>query len=494
MSANVRSENAGFIPPPPGEFLGHPRPLWMLFGAEFWERFSYYGMRALLAVYVATTFFSLLPEGEAKAQASLTYGAYTALIYATGLFGGFVADRYLGYRPSILLGGALMALGLFLLLIPQLHWFLIGLSVIVVGNGLFKPNISAMVGQLYAPDDARRDSGFTIFYMGINAGAMLAPLICGTLIGKYFGLKWGFAAAGFGMILGLVVFQWLTGWLGHIGAALQPAESLNRVLKVALGCAAAVPVVYLMLSQAKMVSFILIGLFVLLSVYFVGSGVKSGDRVQLDRYIAMLLLFLAKIVFWGMFEQAGSSLNFFAKDHVNAPFDFSAFQSFNPLFILLLGPVFAWAWPRLEARGLNPSIPRKFALALILVAVGFTTLVWTIGNLQGSDGRLPWEMLALAYLINTMGELCLSPIGLSMVTKLAAPQDVGMAMGAWFMCTAIGNSTAGHVAAVAVSGSGTTGLDQYAATYTLIAYAGFGLGAVLLFGAPLVNRLMHGVK
>jgi len=160
----------------------------------------------------------------------------------------------------------------------------------------------------------------------------------------------------------------------------------------------------------------------------------------------------------------------------------------------LLGPLFAWAWPRLEARGMNPSIPRKFALALILVAVGFAILVWTIGNLQGADGKLPWEMLGLAYLINTMGELCLSPIGLSMVTKLAAPKDVGMAMGAWFMCTAIGNSTAGHIAAVAVSGTGTVGLEQYASTYTLIAYAGFGLGALFLFGAPLINKLMHGVK
>ncbi|MFO1494838.1 MAG: oligopeptide:H+ symporter [Lysobacterales bacterium] len=481
---------AAFQAPPPGELMGHPRALWMLFGAEFWERFSYYGMRALLAVYVAATFFSLLPEGEAKAQASLTYGAYTALIYATGLFGGYVADRYLGYRPSILLGGGLMAVGLFLLLIPELHGFLVGLSFIVVGNGLFKPNISAMVGQLYAPADARRDSGFTIFYMGINAGAALAPLICGSLVGKLFGLQWGFFTAGLGMILGLMVFHWRTGWLGHIGAAPVPGDNLKRVLVVLGGCLLAVPLVYLLLSQAKLVSYILLGLFVLLSVYFISSGARTGDRVQLDRYIAMLLLFLAKIVFWGMFEQAGSSLNFFAKDHVNAPFDFTVFQSFNPVFILLLGPVFAWAWPRLEARGLNPSIPRKFALALILVALGFTTLVLSIAWLKDDAGRIPWAMLAIAYLINTMGELCLSPIGLSMVTKLAAPKDVGIAMGAWFMCTAIGNSTAGHIASVA-SGAD---LAQYSSTYTLIAGAGFGLGCVLLVGAPLVNRLMHGVK
>lgn len=482
-----------FLPPPPGEFVGHPRPLWMLFGSEFWERFAYYGMRALLAVYVASTFFSLLPDGVARAQASLTYGAYTALIYATGLFGGFVADRYLGYRPSIMLGGTLMAAGLFLLLIPDLTWFLLGLAVIVVGNGLFKPNISTMVGKLYAPGDARRDSGFTIFYMGINAGGAIAPLVCGTLIGARFGYQWGFFAAGLGMIAGLMMFHWLRGWLGHIGEPPVPERNALRVFKVLLGCLAAVPVAFLMLSQAKLVGYILLALFVVLAVYFIGSGMRSGDRVQQHRYSAMLLLFLAKILFWGMFEQAGSSLNFFAKDHVDAPFDFTLFQSANPIFIIALAPLFAWLWPTLNSRGLNPSIPRKFALALILVAIGFTTLVLSIGHLQDNAGRIPWLMLALVYAINTMGELCLSPIGLSMVSKLAAPKETGMAMGAWFLCSAIGNYVAGVIASVA-SGSTAAGIAQYADTYTHIAYAGFGMGLAFLVFAPAINRLMHGVK
>ena len=485
------SNQTVFNPPPPGEVLGHPRPLWMLFGAEFWERFSYYGMRAILAVYVADAFFSMLPEGEAKAQASLTYGAYTALIYATGIFGGFIADRYIGYRPSILLGGLMMAAGLFLLLIPDLTWFLIGLSVIVVGNGLFKPNISTMVGMLYAPEDPRRDSGFTAFYMGINAGAFLAPIICGTLIGKYFGYQWGFFAAGIGMILGLLVFHLLTGWLGHIGESPAKSQTTGRVIKVTLGCIASVPVVYLMLSQKEMVGYILLALMVMLAFYFIGSAMKSGDKIQQHRYTAMLLLFLAKIVFWGMFEQAGSSLNFFAKDYVDAPFDFTLFQSANPIFIIILAPVFAWAWLKLEARGMNPSIPRKFAIALILVALGFTTLVWSIGNMQSAAGKIPWIMLAVAYFINTMGELCLSPIGLSMVTKLAAPKETGMAMGAWFMCTAIGNFAAGAIAAQASGGSG---IEQYVTTYSQIIYAGFGLGFAFLIFAPLINKMMHGVK
>ena len=473
--------------------FGHPSALWQLVHAEFWERFAYYGMRALLAVYVANTFFGLLPEGEAKAEAALTYGAYTALIYATGIFGGFIADRYIGYRRAIVIGGLLMAAGLFLLLIKDLRWFLLGLSLIVVGNGLFKPNISTMVGRLYAPDDVRRDSGFTYFYMGINAGAALAPLVCGTLIGRYFGYEWGFFTAGLGMLLGLVVFQWRIARMGDVGRAPLEGNAAARLVVVVLGALVAVPLVYLLLSQKTLVGYLLIGLFLALTVFFIVSGVRSGDKVQLHRYIAMLLLFLAKILFWGMFEQAGSSLNFFAKDHVDAPFDFTVFQSANPVFIILLAPVFAWLWPQLERRGINPSIPRKFGIAVIFVAIGFTTLVWAISNLRGAGDIIPWEILVLAYFINTMGELCLSPIGLSMVSKLAAVRDTGLAMGAWFLCTAIGNFVAGAVAAQA-SGGALGGIEQYAATYTQIAYAGFAFGAVFILFAPLVNKLMHGVK
>jgi POT family proton-dependent oligopeptide transporter len=269
---------------------------------------------------------------------------------------------------------------------------------------------------------------------------------------------------------------------------------MRRVGVVFVGCLAAVPLVFLLLSRAALVGYLLLGLFVVLAAYFVTSGIRSGDRVQLHRYVAMLLLFLAKILFWGMFEQAGSSLNFFARDHVDAPFDFTAFQSANPVFILLLAPVFAWAWPWLERAGRNPSIPRKFALALLFVAVGFSVLVASIQALGDPGDKVAWGILALTYLLNTMGELCLSPIGLSMVSKLAAPKDTGLAMGAWFMCTAIGNYAAGVIAAVASGGGGVGGIEQYAATYTQIAIGGFVLGAAFLLFAPFINRLMHGVK
>jgi POT family proton-dependent oligopeptide transporter len=294
------------------------------------------------------------------------------------------------------------------------------------------------------------------------------------------------------MILGLIMFHWLRGWLGHIGESPAPAQNLKRVAIVALGCVGCVPVAYLLLSRANLVGYILLLMFAVLTCYFIGSSIRSGDRIQLHRYIAMLLLFLAKILFWGMFEQAGSSLNFFAKDHVDAPFDFTLFQSFNPVFILLLGPVFAWLWPKLENSNLNPSVPRKFALALVLVAIGFTTLLLSIKYLDDGTGHIPWLMLALVYAFNTMGELCLSPIGLSMVSKLAAPKETGMAMGAWFLCSAMGNWVAGKTASVAVAAN--AGISGYVETYTFIAYAGFGIGAAFLIFAPFINRLMHGVR
>ena len=487
-----------YLPPPPGEFIGHPKPLWMLFAAEFWERFSYYGMRALLAVYVASTFFGLLPEGEANAAASLTYGAYTALVYATAIFGGYIADRYLGYQRSIMLGGALMAAGMFLLLIENLTGFLIGLAVIVVGNGLFKPNISTMVGKLYAPGDPRRDSGFTIFYMGINAGALIAPIICGAWIGALYGFKWGFFVAGLGMVFGIVVFQILSGWLGHVGKPPPGAEGFGRTFKVLGGALLAVPVVYFLLSQSTIAGYILMVMMLGLAVYFITRGIRRGDKVQMQRYIAMLILFFANMVFWALFEQAGSSLNFLARDYVDAPFHFSLFQSANPVFILILAPVFAAMWPRLEKHGMNPSIPRKFAFGLLGAALGFLVLVLAIKAVAVNGGKIPWIMLALCYLVQTMGELCLSPIGLSMVTKLAAPKEVGMAMGGWFLSIAMANFLAGAIASVASGGGGhgeaASGLDQYLVTFNQLIWLGCGAAVVFFLFAPMINKLMHGVK
>jgi POT family proton-dependent oligopeptide transporter len=525
-----------FIPPPPGETLGHPKSLWMLFGAEFWERFAYYGMRALLAVYVAAAFFDHLPEGEAAAQASLTYGGFTSLVYATGVIGGMIADRYLGYQRSIILGGLLMAAGLMMLLLPDLKWFLVGLAVIVAGNGLFKPNISTMVGKLYAPNDVRRDSGFTIFYMGINAGAFFAPIVCGTWIGAKFGYQYGFLAAALGMIFGVIVFQIRKGMLGHVGASPAGREGWKPVLIVLAGAIALVPVIYFLLSKSDVLGVVLLGLFAILAVYLIWSGFADG-RVQGQKYIGMFILFTANILFWALFEQAGASLNFLAKDYVDAPFHFTVFQSANPLFILLLAPLFAALWPLLDRKNLNPSIPRKFAIALIGLAAGFALLIFGIKNFVSPEYRIGWYWLAGLYFIHTASELCLSPIGLSMVTKLAAPRNVGLSMGGWFLATAVANYLAGRISAIA-SGGGAHGapattapaaeqpgnwltdnalvdsvsglvrafstvpgdseaaraLTQYTVTFGWLVVAGLVVGGLYFVLAPQIQRLMHGVK
>ncbi len=504
MSANQPVARHDFQPPPPGEILGHPKALWNLFGTEFWERFMYYGMRAMLAVHVASAFFAHLSGDAAREQASLTYGGYTSMVYMTGIAGGYIADRVLGYQRSIMLGGVLMALGMFMLMAPDLTTFLMGLAVIVVGNGLFKPNISTMVGKLYAPGDARRDSGFTIFYMGINAGALIAPIICASIIGQKFGYRWGFFAAGMGMLLGLMVFQALKAWLGHVGQAPADKRGFGPMVKVLLGSLLLAIPVYFLLSKSDLLGGLLIVMMLALAAYFIYSGVRSNSRPQLHRYIAMLILFVANILFWSLFEQAGSSLNFLAQDYVRMPDvrifgwqpTFEIFQSVNPVFIILLAPLFASLWIKLDKADWNPSIPRKFAYGLAGAAIGFYVLVFAIQNATGADGKISWIWLTLTYLIHTMGELCLSPIGLAMVTKLARPEETGLAMGGWFLSIAMANFVAGRIAAIASGGGEAAGssLAQYAGTFNQLFILGIVIAVLFFLAAPLINKLMHGVK
>lgn len=491
-----------------GEFLGHPKSLWHLSNIEMWERFAFYGMRALLAVYVATTFFGHLGD-QANAEASLVYGGYTALVYATGIAGGYVADRVLGYQRSILLGALVMAAGLVVLLIEDLTWFLVGLAMVVAGNGLFKPNISAMIGKLYEPGDVRRDSGFTVFYMGINLGAFIAPFITAAWVGATFGMKWGFFAAAIGMVLSTLFLEFAKRGLGRVGRPAEDKEGWGRFWIVLVCTLAAVPVIYFLLSASTVLGYILVGIMIGLAVYFIVAGIRSGDKVQLHRYIAMLILFLANSCFWALFEQAGSSMNFFAREHTTPMYGdmetwqaggFGVFQSANPMFILLFAPLFAMLWPALEKKGFNPSIPRKFALGLIQVALGFYLLVFAVNNMQNALGLVPWIFLALCYMLHTTGELCLSPIGLSMVTKLASEKETGLAMGGWFLSIAMAQYIAGIFAAIASGGGGghgvaaESGIAQYADTYMLLFWIGLGFGIVYLLAAPLINKLMHGVK
>ncbi|MCW5578483.1 MAG: oligopeptide:H+ symporter [Dokdonella sp.] len=483
------------------QMLGHPRPLWMLFMTEFWERFAFYGMRWALALYIVAQFYAGDSVGEAPA--SKLYGAYLALVYAAALFGGYVADRVIGYQRSILLGAVVMAVGLFMVMVPNEVVFKIGLATIIAGNGLFKPNISTMVGQLYAPGDARRDSGFTLFYMGINAGAFVAPLLTGWAAEHLFGgspqmpaYKAVFIASGVGMLVSLVWF-----WIGRqqlrgIGRPAVGTESMLRVLYVALGVLASIPAIFFLLTiDAAQLQWLLSALFVALCVLILREGFADG-AVARDKAIAMLIIFAFNVLFWMFFEQAGSSFNFLAQNIVNRDFGgwifpVGWFQSVNSLAIITLAPVIAWIWVRMGRA--NPSIPRKFGLGIIFNGLAFLLLMFALSSLVSDAGKIPFWTLFMVYVIQSVGELCLSPIGLSMVTKLAPLRLVGFGMGGWFLSTAIGNNLSG-IFAGHVSGEGGMTTASALEGYTFGFWVLIGAGALLFLIAPLINRLMHGVK
>ncbi len=498
MSGNTDSASNAIHQYP--QALGHPRPLWMLFMTEFWERFAFYGIRWALVLYIVSQFFG--GEGTGEAPANKLYGAYLALVYAAALFGGFVADRVIGYQRSILLGAAIMAVGLFLIAIPNEQVFRIGLATVIAGNGLFKPNISTMVGQLYDLKDPRRDAGFTIFYMGINAGAFIAPILTGILADRVFGTetmpayKYVFMAAGVGMVISLIWF-----WIGKrnlqgVGAPPPGGEGLGRVLAVFVGSLIAIPIAYALLTiDAGILGWILLALFVLLCVAILMEGMREGN-VARDRSIAMLVIFAFNVLFFMFFEQAGSSFNFLAQNIVDRDlggwiFPVGWFQSVNSIAILALGPIFVVLWTKLGSR--NPSIPRKFGLGLIFNGLAFMLLMYTLSSLVNDAGKVPFWTLFMVYVIQTVGELCLSPIGLSMTTKLAPVKVVGLAMGGWFLSTAIGNNLAGIFAA-GVSGETGMTVESALSGYTFGFWSLVGAGVFLFLIAPLIQKLMHGVK
>jgi POT family proton-dependent oligopeptide transporter len=503
-------------PGEPRDVFGHPRQLWMLFMTEFWERFSFYGMRWALTLYIVAQFFAGDQSGQAFA--SRTYGAFLALVYATSIFGGYAADRLIGYQRSILLGAAITAVGLFMIIVPNQEIFLMGLAVVITGNGLFKPNISTMVGQLYKADDARRDSGFTIFYMGINAGALIAPIATGWLASKLTNTpleqnyKAVFICTGIGMIVSFLWFWFGRRQLGEIGRP-PVGKGMGQMLMVLVGAAVCAPIVYVLLNlgggtygSIPALAFtqvvggplqaLLGSMFLILLVFLIIEGLKEG-KVQRDKVFAMIALFIFNIFFWCFFEQAGSSFNFLAENIVNRNFggwEFPVgwFQSINPIGIVILAPIVTIIWGTLNRLKAEPSIPRKFGLGLILNGLSFTVLMFALSSLV-QNGHIPFWPLAVTYIIQTVGELCLSPIGLSMVTKLAPSTSVGFAMGGWFLSVSVGNNLSGIVAAGI---SGETGLTTASALqgYTTSFYILGGAGLLLFLIAPLITKLMHGVK
>ena len=441
---------------PPGTFFGHPRGLFLLFVTEMWERFSYYGMRALLVLYVAAATNAANPGlGWDSPQALKLYAWYTGLTYLTPMLGGWLADNYLGQRKAVIVGGILMALGQFSLASPpawlgaSAPWslaaigiafpaapntFYVGLALLILGNGFFKPNISTMVGELYPPGDARRDGAFTIFYMGINVGAFLAPLVCSTLgEDPAYGWRVGFLAAGVGMTLSVIIqLAFARHYIGNLGV--EPAA--RRSLALA------------------------------------GGQKQPLTSVERDRLRVIFVIFAFVMMFWAAFEQGGGLLNLFADQYTDRSVGaFTVptgwFQSLNPLFIVLLAPVFSLLWSRLGERGRNPATPVKMYAGLFMVAIGFLFLVIAVFEMQRTaDTKAGMLWLVLGYLFHTMGELCISPVGLSMVTKLAPLRLGSLMMGVWFLINFFANMMAGYIGAF----SGEMG--NYAAMQALAASVG----------------------
>ncbi|MBI4211619.1 MAG: peptide MFS transporter [Deltaproteobacteria bacterium] len=483
----------------------HPKGLYVLFMTEMWERFSFYGMRALLVLYMTKQ----LIYSDSKAYG--VYGAYTAMVYALPILGGLLADRLLGYRRAITLGAILLAIGHFLMAFPSQMFFYIALALICCGVGFLKPNISSIVGKLYPQGDPRRDSGFTIFYMGINVGAFLSPLACG-IIGENYGWHYGFALAGIGMLLGLIVFLRGQKHLQGIGEPPAPEKitapflgKLTRVHTLYAACVIAVPILAIALVYNQIIS---ASLYVttIATVLFLIYVAVTTEKVGRERLLSVIILMIFHTMFWAFFEQAGSSLTLFADRNVGDFFGWrvpaSVTQSINPLFIIFLSPFFAQMWIDLSRRRKQPSIPTKFVLGIAQVGLGFGALV--IGAAFAKDtGMTAFIWLVLAYLLHTTGEICISPVGLSAVTKLAPVHAVGTVMGAWFLSISFGQHVAALFAKLTqVSGeiegmetvSAVQSLPIYTHVFETITWLALAIAAFLFIIRPFLKKLMHGVE
>lgn len=501
-------------------FFGHPQGLFVCFMTELWERFSFYGMRALLIFYLTEHF--LFRDDKAF----LIYGAYSALVYVTPVIGGILADRYLGSRKAVTYGAILLVIGHFGMAIEGppatldgtevarnpvfLQLFYLSLAFIITGVGFLKANISTVVGALYAPDDRRRDGGFTIFYMGINIGAFFASILCGWL-GQTYGWAYGFGLAGFGMLIGLAVF--LRGQPHLLGRADPPAPALlketliigiNREHLIYCGGIVGVLIIWQLVQHQALVGKALLGFGGLMLLVVVAYSFLKCDPVERHRMFVAATLIVFSVLFWALFEQAGSSLNLFADRSVDRfvigyEIPASVFQSLNAFFIFLLAPMFAMLWSKLAARGWEPTTPVKFSLAILQVGLGFLVLVFG-AKLTPEGTATPLVWLVLIYLLHTTGELCISPVGLSMITKLSVLRVVGMMMGVWFLASAGANFMAGQIARMTsietLPGEAvdtTAALTNILGVYTQVGWLAVGVAVFLFLISPLLRRGMHGV-
>jgi len=488
------------------QMRNHEKGLYILFFAEMWERFSYYGMRALLVLYLTKHF---LFEREA---AYGLYGAYTTLVYITPVIGGMLADKYLGARKAVLIGAVLLVMGhagMALEGTPTavggtpdagvLNIFYLSLALIIAGTGFLKANISTMVGALYRKTDERRDSAFTIFYVGINLGAAFGALMAGYL-GETFGWRYGFGAAGVGMLLGLIVFMRGKPLLNGVGEPSNPAllkekifAGLNREWTIYIATALAIVVLWLLVRNQFVVNWLLLSAMILTYGFIVYKSVANLHPHERNRIFVALFLISVNVLFWGLFEQTGSSLTLFTDENVDRnifgqEIKTSVFQSINAIYIILLGPVFAALWVWLSKRGLNPSAPLKFGIAVVQLGLGFLVLVW--GANSAGANLTPVLFIFLIYLLHTTGELCMSPVGLSAMTRLSPFKMVGLMMGAWFLASGAGNAVAALIAqATAVKGP--NGESMVLDVYSRVGWIAIGIGVAMMLASPLIKKFMH---
>ena len=493
-------------------WLGHPRGLVTLFMTEFFERFTYYGMRALLVLFLVAATDAANPGfGLDRGTAGAIYGLYTGGVYLGSLPGGWIADRLIGARKAVFTGGVIIMIGNFMLSLPASPAvYFLGLAVIVVGVGLLKPNISAIVGELYKNEPgAKRDAGFSLFYMGINLGATIAPLVAGT-IGEAWNWRGGFFCAGLFMAFGLFLYKIQEKYLGDAGVQPHPTSEAERArgFKILWGCCiAAAILVGLMFtgvlnvdvgSLAKLAGYAMSGLGVAYFTYVLLFGGLTGE--ERGRVGVIAIFFLCAALFWAGFEQAATTFNLFAQDFTDRSLlggmfpdgvhPASWYQTANPLFVVLFAPAFAYVWVALGTKNLDPSAPAKFGLGLVLLGGGFLVMMLASKLVLSSGGKVAPTWLLMTYLLHTFGELCLSPVGLSNVTKLAPPRYVGQMMGTWFLGAALGNLMAGLIGGHVGSG----GATEMPSQFLTMAFIGGGAGLAMLAASPVIKKMMGGVR
>lgn len=472
------------------EFAGHPKGLYMLFFAEMWERFSYYGMRAILIFYLTQHW--LFSDGKSN----LIYGAYTSLVYITPVLGGYLADRYLGQRKAVIFGGLLLAAGHSLMAVegtggqndPTINIFWLALAFIIVGSGFLKANISVMVGQLYNLTDTRRDAAYTIFYMGINVGAALGTILVAYL-GQTIGWGYGFGLAGIGMLAGLIVFVLGKASLRGAGEAPAPLARSKELMLYGVGFAS-VAVIWALVQYQDVIQTLLAISGVALLGYVLYESFKLPKEPR-ERMFAILFLISLNPIFWGLFEQAGGSMNLFTNEFVDrGGVPAGIFQSINPIYIILFAPLFAGLWQFLGKRGLEPSAPAKFGLALLQMGFANLVLVWG-AHAWGIEVMTPVILVFAYYLFATTAELCLSPVGLSAMNRLAPKFLASLIMGAWFYMTAVGNFVAGKIGEATGGHDGKMTKDGLLDIYDLFGWIAIGVGVAVLLFSPVVRRWMH---